>query len=127
MNFGQAAKLVYLMLMAEIKGDDMGKIKDFMIDFLEDVGYEMGYDVESFHTLDKMTVTEYLQKAYTIKDKQRELEIIKMDRENRIRKIVRSEIQNMYNHEEAYLDHLRNSHDQSDDFEAEGEGNNSHP
>ena len=105
----------------------MGKVKDFMIDFLEDIGYEMGYDMENFHTLDKMTVTEYLQKAYTIKDKQRELEIIKMDRENRIRKIVRSEIQNLYNHEEAYLDHLRNSHDQSDDFEAEGEGNNSHP
>ena len=72
----------------------MGKIKDFMIDFLEDVGYEMGYNVENFHTIDKMTVTEYLMEAYTLKDKQRELEIIKMEREEKIRSIVRSEIEN---------------------------------
>ena len=105
----------------------MGKVNVFMIDFLEDIGYEMGYDMENFHEVDKMTVTEYLQKAYTIKDKQKELELIKMAREDKIRKIVKQEIDNLYNHEEAYLDHLRNSHDQSDDLDLEGEGNNSHP
>ena len=111
--------------MAEIIVYNMGKVKDFMIDFLEDIGYEMGYDMENFHTVDKMTVTEYLQKAYTIKDKQKELELIKMAREDKIRQIVSQEMDNI--HEEAYLDHLKNSHDQSDDLDLEGEGNNSHP
>ncbi len=87
----------------------MGKVKDFMIDFLEDVGYEMGYDLENFHTLDKMTVTEYIQKAYTVKDKQRELEIIKMDRDNRIRKVVKQYLDEMYNHEEGLIEHLKHS------------------
>ena len=103
----------------------MGKIKDFMIDFLEDVGYEMGYTVENFHTVDKMTVTEYLMKAYTIKDRQQELELIKMEREQKIREIVRSEIQVI--EDEAFLEHLKQSHDPSDDLNLDGEGNNSHP
>ena len=102
----------------------MGKVKDFMIDFLEDVGYEMGYTVENFHTVDKMTVTEYLMKAYTIKDRQQELELIKMEREQKIRDIVRSEIQVI--EDEAFLRHLQQSHDPSDDVDKE-EGNNSHP
>ena len=92
----------------------MGKIKDFMLDFLEDIGYEMGYTMENFHEVDKMTVTEYLQKAYTIKDKQKELELIKMAREDKIRSIVRQEIQTIQ--DEALFEHLKSSHDQSDDI-----------
>ena len=56
-----------------------------------------------------MTVTEYIQKAYTIKDKQRELEIIKMDRDNRIRKVVKQYLDEMYNHEEGLIEHLKHS------------------
>ena len=91
----------------------MGKEKDVIIDWLEDVGYDIGYDLENFHEVDKLTVTEYIRKAYLAKDKQRELEIIKMDRENRIRKIVREEMNSI--HEEAYLDHLRNTEDHNND------------
>jgi len=112
------------MLMAEIKGDSMGKQKDFLIDWLEDIGYEMGYDLANYHNVDKLTVLEYLQKAYILKDKQRELEIIKMDRENRVREIVRQEIQAVQ--DTALIEHLKQSHDPSDDVDEE-EGNNSHP
>jgi len=84
----------------------MGKEKDVIIDWLEDIGYDIGYDLENFHEVDKLTVTEYIRKAYLAKDRQRELEIIKMDREDRIRKIVRQEISSMYNDQEALIQHL---------------------
>ena len=124
MNFGQVAKPTYSMLMAEIKGDSMGKQKDFLIDWLEDVGYEMGYDLENHHEVDKLIVSEYLRQAYLIKDSNRERELIKMEREQKIRDIVRSEMQVIQ--DEALVEHLKQSHDPSDDVDEE-EGNNSHP
>ena len=72
----------------------MGKQKDFLIDWLEDIGYELGYDLQNYHEVDKLTVIEYLRDAYILKDSNKEQEIIKMEREEKIRSIVRSEIEN---------------------------------
>ena len=58
----------------------MGKQKDFLIDWLEDIGYELGYDLQNYHEVDKLTVIEYLRDAYILKDSNKEQEIIKMDK-----------------------------------------------
>ena len=80
----------------------MGKQKDWLIDWLEDVGYELGYDLENHHEVDKLTVIEYLREAYIIKDSNKQRELIKVEREEKIRAIVRSEMENMYKKEDAY-------------------------
>lgn len=79
----------------------MGKQKDWLIDWLEDVGYEMGYDLENKHEVDKMTVLEYLREHYCVKSRIKEQELIKMDREEKIRAIVRSEIRKASKNEES--------------------------
>ena len=84
----------------------MGKIKNILIEWLEDVGYELGYDMDNYQDVYKMSVTDYLIIHYGLKDKQNELHIMKAANENKIRKIVRQEIEAMYNCDEALQQHL---------------------
>tara|TARA_Y100001970_G_C13947834_1_gene706638 strand:- start:350 stop:613 length:264 start_codon:yes stop_codon:yes gene_type:complete len=87
--------------MAEIKGDSMGKQKDFLIDWLEDVGYEMGYDLENYRNVDKLTVMQYLRDAYIVKDR------LKRKNEERQKRIA---LRNQAKAEhDALIEHLKGS------------------
>ena len=85
----------------------MGKQKDWLIDWLEDVGYEMGYDLRNYHEVDKETVLDYLREHYRHVNEVKQKEMFKMQRDSKIRAIVREEIIKHYNMEQTHSDSYR--------------------